>query len=376
MASIDPIYRELHKKIDESMPVGFPASEDGTELRILEMLFTPEEAKIALTLGMAPDTLKRIHRRVKKAGISISLNELEDILDGLVEKGAIMGGGYVYVLFPDMNKDIKRYSLAQWGIGISDLQLGRVTKEFAELRQKYELVTFYQEFHRKDRSNQLRTIPVEKSLTPEHHVSTYDDIRNIVNNKVERISIRECICRENHDALEEPCKLSDIRRCCINFNDLAEVTIGDGSGKEVSKDELFELLDEYQREGFVLQPHNTQNPMVICACCGCCCGVLNMAKQFPRPTEYYSSNFYAQPDPELCTGCETCVNRCQMEAITMVDEKSKVNLDRCIGCGNCVATCEVSAMKLVKREEEVAPAKDQVELYQKIMEKKIKFLEH
>jgi len=47
MVSEDPIYDELRKKIDESMPIGFPASVDGSELRLLELLFTPEEAKIA-----------------------------------------------------------------------------------------------------------------------------------------------------------------------------------------------------------------------------------------------------------------------------------------------------------------------------------------
>jgi hypothetical protein len=32
MVSEDPIYHELHRKIDERMPVGFPAFEDGKEL--------------------------------------------------------------------------------------------------------------------------------------------------------------------------------------------------------------------------------------------------------------------------------------------------------------------------------------------------------
>ncbi|GAH10544.1 unnamed protein product, partial [marine sediment metagenome] len=33
-----------------------------------------------------------------------------------------------------------------------------------------------------------------------------------------------------------------------------------------------------------------------------------------------------------------------MEAITMDNGKSSVNLDRCIGCGNCVAICETNAI--------------------------------
>ena len=96
-----------------------------------------------------------------------------------------------------------------------------------------------------------------------------------------------------------------------------------------------------------------------------------MAKLFPRPAEYYFSNFYAQSDLELCNGCETCLERCQMDAITMVDDRATVDLDRCIGCGNCVATCEADAMQLYKREEEIVPPKDVMDLYQKIREKKI-----
>ena len=372
MVSEDPIYKELRKKIDESMPIGFPASDDGTELRLLEMLFTPEEAKIAINLGMLPESLKVIHRRVSKAGISISLNEMEQILDGLVEKGAIIGGGIL-----DDEKQAKRYSLVQWILGMWELQVDNLTKEFAELAERYSLETFYQELHRKDRPCQMRTIPVERSLTVEHGVSTYDNIREVIENTVDSIAVMNCICRQEHDLIEKPCKLSDIRRNCISFNNFAEIVVKIvPSARRISKDELLKLLDTYQREGFVIQTENNQNPQYMCFCCGCCCGFLTTAKQFPRPTEYYSSNFYAQTNKELCNGCETCLKRCQMEAITMVDGKSRVNLDKCIGCGNCVATCESNAKFLIKRDEEIIPAKDQMELYQKIMEKKIKYLEH
>ena len=176
--------------------------------------------------------------------------------------------------------------------------------------------------------------------------------------------------------MEDSCKTSDIRNSCIMFNDFAESIIENGSGKEVSKEEFFDILDEYKKAGFVLQPQNNQNPIHMCVCCGCCCGVLLMAKEFPRPAEYYHSNFYAHSDSELCNGCETCLKRCPMDAVTMVDEKSKVDLDRCIGCGNCVPTCGMKAMSLIKREEEVVPAKDMDEMYQQIMEKKMAFLQH
>ncbi|MBA7632501.1 Ion-translocating oxidoreductase complex subunit B [subsurface metagenome] len=371
MVSEDTIYHELQKKIHESTPVGFPASKDGIEIQLLKMLLSPEETKIATHLGALPEPLETILRRINKSDISISLIELEEILDRLVENGVIMGGAMLY----DREKKIKRYSLTQWAVGIFEYQLGRMTKEFAELANKYNLETFYKEMHRKDRPTQLHTVPVEKSLTPEHHASTYDNIRDIIMNKVDAISLRDCVCREEHDLLEEPCKLSDVRHCCVMFNDFARGAIASGSGKEVSKEEFFDILDTYQKEGFVLHPQNSKNPMYMCVCCGCCCGLLNMAKQFPRPAEYYFSNFYAQSDPELCNGCEICQERCQMDAITMVDDRSTVNLDRCIGCGNCVATCETDAMVLHKRGREKVPPENMGDLYQKIIEKKITYVE-
>jgi hypothetical protein len=38
---------------------------------IFVLLFTPEEAKIALELSALPEPLERIHKRLKKTGITI-----------------------------------------------------------------------------------------------------------------------------------------------------------------------------------------------------------------------------------------------------------------------------------------------------------------
>ena len=57
-------------------------------------------------------------------------------------------------------------------------------------------------------------------------------------------------------------------------------------------------------------------------------------------------------DGAECIGCETCVDRCHMDAIDIVDEKSVINLDRCIGCGLCVSTCPTDSLSLVKKPED------------------------
>ncbi len=366
MASKDLIYRQLQKVLDERLPVGFPATDSGIEIRVLKHLFTPKECEIAIYLTIIPEPLEEIHKRVVKSGISINLNELEEILDELVKKMVILSESRL------ADKPVKHYSLMPFAIGFYETQLDKQTKEFASDAYGYLNEKFYQEFHRKDVPAQMRTIPVEKSLTLEHNVATYDNIKEIIKTKSGTISVMDCVCRQFKDLMEEPCKLGDIRNCCISFDDSAKHLLEEfPSARKISKEELIELLDKCQKAGFVLQPFNVQNPSGICACCGCCCGVLQGAKQYPRPAEYYSSNFYAQSDPELCNGCETCLNRCPMEAITMVDDKSIVDLDRCIGCGNCVPTCGMKAMSLRKKEKEIVPFENTDALYQEIMNKKI-----
>jgi heterodisulfide reductase subunit A-like polyferredoxin len=90
----------------------------------------------------------------------------------------------------------------------------------------------------------------------------------------------------------------------------------------------------------------------------------------PRPVDVVASNYYAVSDPELCTACETCIDRCQMDAVALKDDTALVNLDRCIGCGVCVPTCPSEAIQLVKKDQEIVPPKDMEALYQAIMDQK------
>ncbi|MCP4628257.1 MAG: 4Fe-4S ferredoxin, partial [bacterium] len=45
--------------------------------------------------------------------------------------------------------------------------------------------------------------------------------------------------------------------------------------------------------------------------------------------EVVTSNYNAHADPELCTACETCFDRCPIEAISLNPEDvAEVNRDR------------------------------------------------
>jgi electron transport complex protein RnfB len=366
MISEDQIYRQLQQEIDKRTAIDFPKAESGADIRFLKHIFTPEEAKIAVHLSALPETPKRIHKRLKNYDIAISLEELENLLEGLFKKGAIMRNDQLFA-----NSKNKKYALIQFAVGLYEFQLDKLNKEVAKDAEDYIHEELYKVFNKKG-TGQIRTIPVEKALMPERYVGNYENIRQTINKKKGKISVMDCVCKQSLDLLEEPCKLGEIRNCCVTFDNLAELSLeGFPSAREVSKEELFELLEKWQKVGYVLQPENCIDPKFLCVCCGCCCGVLTGLKKFPKPAEVAITNYYAQVNPELCNGCETCLKRCQMDAIKMVNEKSTVDLDRCIGCGVCVPTCGMKAISLVRKDDASKPlAKSHFGMYVKIFMKK------
>jgi electron transport complex protein RnfB len=154
---------------------------------------------------------------------------------------------------------------------------------------------------------------------------------------------------------------------CLMIGGAARASVASGDGQALTREETLALLDQAEREGMVLQPSNARDPVFICFCCGCCCGMLQAAKQFPKPAQYLQSNYRAVVDAELCSECGTCHDRCPMEALGAGNGATEVDLDRCIGCGVCVPTCPSDAVRLRAKPQEVVPPRDLRALYGRIM---------
>ena len=63
---MNPVYPQLAKHLDD-LPGGYPATASGVELRILQRLFTPQDAALALKLTVIPEPPRVVARR---AGLS------------------------------------------------------------------------------------------------------------------------------------------------------------------------------------------------------------------------------------------------------------------------------------------------------------------
>lgn len=77
------VYQRLAHHLDR-LPAGYPATEDGVELRILQRLFSAEEAEIALGLTMLPETTAAIAKRLGR-----DMTLLAPILETMSRKGLI-----------------------------------------------------------------------------------------------------------------------------------------------------------------------------------------------------------------------------------------------------------------------------------------------
>ncbi len=365
MADGPDVYRRLQQHLDR-MPVGFPATESGVELRILRRLFTPEEAEVALLLNVIPERLERIAKRDRGSGRSRF--ELERVLERLSEKGAILAGR------PLAGRDgARRYGKAMLAIGMYELQVDRLTKELEADVREYTRQAFGRALLT-GRTTQLRTVPVDARFVPERRVGRYDDARTLLRESRGPFAVMNCVCRQGKDLLGEPCRQTDVRRTCLALRGVARSAVAAGTGVEVTRVDALALLERAEREAMVLQPSNTRDPLFMCFCCGCCCGVLLAAKQFPRPAEYLHSNYQVVLVAGECSECETCRTRCPMEALGGEEGAPVVDLDRCIGCGLCVSTCPTGALRLAAKPRHTRPPRDGNALYLKILRERFGLL--
>ena len=360
------IYRKLQQHLNK-MPIGFPSTKSGSDIRLLQHLFTPEEAEIAMLLKFGWDrdleTIDTIYERIKDK--KIPKDKLEQKLDNLAKKGLIMF---------KREGDIKYYGNALLMVGIFEFQVNRLDKfpkEFIKDFHDYFDEAWLKEVF-KVKAAQLRVVPVEKSITIEQSISNYDDIKNLIDDSEGPYMVTNCICRQVKDLMEKPCEATSRRELCLGFGYGAKLYIEQGWGRKITKEEAIDILKQNQDDGLVIQPDNAQELCFICSCCNCCCEGLSRTSKFPNPGELTISNFFAEVNTELCTGCETCIEICPMDAIMMEDNISKIIRKRCIGCGNCVARCPSSAIELKKKEREFTPSPTMDDLFDKIMQRKNK----
>lgn len=327
------IYSGLKEYLD-NISTGFPGTESGVEIEILQKLFTKEDAKMFLALSPLPEKSSDVAKRINNDPL-----DTEKQLAEMAKKG---------LLFRIHDKNETSYFTPPFTMGIMEFQVGRMDEELAGMMEKY----YRSGFGKTLQSNPTvlkRTIQVNSRLVLQYPIVPYNDAVEIIDGQ-EKIAIADCVCRVMGRLNKTGC--AKPLESCLSFGKVADHYVENIAGRYIDKDEAKKNLKQSEETGLVVQVSNSQKPGSMCACCSCCCIMLKSLKMQPNPAASSSSNYFAKNNTEECAGCEKCLERCQMGAIEIDDGKAVINKKRCIGCGLCITTCPSESLRLIRKPED------------------------
>lgn len=334
----EALFKRLAEKLD-ALPNGFPATEDGAELRLLAKLFTPEEAALTCELFLSKQTPEEIHNKLVEAGKpTIDLPELRRQLKLLTRKGLIAVG---------RTENGLGYGLLPFVVGIYEFQVSWIDAELAQLFEDYYQRAFTQTlsveppFH--------RVVPIKESIHTDIEVRPYESASEILAN-AKAWGVINCICRLQKKLIGDPCE-HPVEVCMILSTKPG--AFDDNTGiRSLNQEESLQILRTAAEAGLVHSVSNVQEEITyICNCCTCSCGILRGISVLGTSNVIAWSPFVNQIDSELCINCEACQSSCQFEALFQLNGTMKVDQTRCVGCGVCSLTCEENAMHLIRRPE-------------------------
>ena len=118
----------------------------------------------------------------------------------------------------------------------------------------------------------MRVIPIETAIEGETRRASYEEVSKYLNENT-IFSVSDCSCRTSREAMGEGC--GHLKEdMCIQMGHAAEYYIRTGRGREITREEAFEIIKKAEENGLMHQIPNTDGPgktHAICNCCGCSC---------------------------------------------------------------------------------------------------------
>lgn len=71
-----------------------------------------------------------------------------------------------------------------------------------------------------------------------------------------------------------------------------------------------------------------------------------LMKPIVEKSENFFSGVVAEIDPDRCTNCGICAEKCRFNAIPIIDNQHTIHKLNCEGCGYCEKVCPVDAIKM------------------------------
>ena len=353
---VQQVYKNLYQVI-KSRRGPYTGIEIPEFYELVEELFTPEEAEVNNVLTREPSTAADIAKEMKR-----DEEEIKAILEHMADKG----------LCKTFRKnDLRLYQGEPFMPGIFEYQFmaGNTANRDKKIAR---LIKAYKNAFNIARGEVTMTFPITRVITVDrtieagNTVHTYDQVSTYID-KNETIGVGTCYCRHAAKLVGEDTHGMPME-VCMWFGDMAEYAIERLGAREMSKAEAKEILDMAEEAGLVHMSRNTTEEInFICNCDRWHCEVIKGVLKQSNPALFFNSGFQPQIDPNLCSACETCIDRCPPEAITMgKNEVPEVNLDRCFGCAVCATGCPEEAIVMESKPDFPIPPKDPKELISSI----------
>ena len=190
-----------------------------------------------------------------------------------------------------------------------------------------------------------KVIPISESLKAKQWVLPTEQAIEILRN-AKSVALQKCECRTHYKRCDKPVEV------CFLLNEVGDKFVSKGQARHVSLTEAMDVLRKANESGLVhltlyMPDHQV---FALCSCCSCCCHDLQIVKLFDRKDLMVQSEYVAVTDPEICTHCGKCIERCVFGARMFQDERMEYHAEACLGCGLCVTICPVGATSMQPRE--------------------------
>ncbi len=348
----------------------FPFPVNDTTLAIMKHVIEDEEDELDLICAFGKKASQTLEELTASSGFSEE--KADRLAVSLARKGLLFNqpnsaGMMVYRLLPLMTVGLMEYKF------MTELTGDEKERELAHLFQtllnqvrdqvqaNYDnLVPMLQSAPPVDRTvpsrvtddgKPIRIIPIDKRVkVPEEFVLPSQSVDEIID-KFDEIAVGHCFCRQRQKVLGNPCATDAPAFNCFTFGKSARHTVAQGFCRMVSKDEARRIMREAEEAGLVHKAFhpgsNVSRPETsICNCCKDCCDTLNLWRDgaFPLINSTYHLSII---DPDLCSGCGVCVERCPTDAIQLNDDGTAERDEKsCFGCGICARFCPEGAISL------------------------------
>ena len=165
----------------------------------------------------------------------------------------------------------------------------------------------------------MHVIPVEKAIETENQTASVEHISHWLKKYEGKYAASPCSCRASRAKLGEGCG-DDPEGWCIAVGDMADYVVETGKGgRYITYDEVMEILQKAEDNGFVHQITNIDGEQKIFAICNCnvnVCNALRTSQLYNTPNMSRSA-YVAKVEPENCVACGRCVEVCPAGAVKL-----------------------------------------------------------